>query len=151
MNFIKRLKGLMKNKNGSTYIETVITVLIAVMVIIVGINVFSLLFAHYKVNHIASEMANHIALNGLNQSELDGKLNDLVDNTSFDIDDIDMTVYVNDSTDTSDLNIGDKVTVNINVPYSFQGTGEFIPINMNINISKTKYSQLAVKEVPEDD
>ena len=82
---------------------------------------------------------------------MDGKLNDLVDNTSFDIDDIDMTVYVNDSTDTSDLNIGDKVTVNINVPYSFQGTGEFIPINMNINISKTKYSQLAVKEVPEDD
>lgn len=35
-----QLKRIVKEKKGSTYIETVITVLIAVMVTIVGINVF---------------------------------------------------------------------------------------------------------------
>lgn len=139
-----QVRRIVKEKKGSTYIETVITVLIAVMVTIVGINVFSMLFAHYKVNYVTSEMANHIALNGT--SEMDAKLNELIDNTNFDIDDVKMEVRVNDSLDIGDLNIGDKVSVTISVPYSFQGTGQFLPINMDINISKSKYSQLAIKE-----
>lgn len=106
-----------------------------------------MLFAHYKVNYVTSEMANHIALNGT--SEMDAKLNELIDNTNFDIDDVEMEVRVNDSLDIEDLNIGDKVTVTISVPYSFQGTGQFLPINMDINISKSKYSQLAIKEEPD--
>jgi len=59
-----KLKNLFKSKRGEGYIDTVVSVMIIMMLIVLSINVFSFLTAKQDMDYFAREMVEAAAVNG---------------------------------------------------------------------------------------
>lgn len=134
------MKKLMKNKRGEGYIDTVVCVLAAMMVIVLALNVFSFLTLKQDLDYFAKEMIDVTTTYGRTTGEANTRYAELCSemglNPSYSYAG---TEYFNAST--GKVQLGDIICVTVTYQTYIHGLGVFkIPITLT-----AKHSGLSQK------
>ena len=121
---------LLNNKEGEGYIDTVVTVLASMMVIVLALNVFSFLTIKQDIDYFAKEMLYAATTSGSTLDEITLRYTNLCEEVGFNPDyTFNRTDYYNVST--GKVQLGDTVVVTITYETYIRGLGVFkIPITI---------------------
>ena len=119
-----------RNKKGEGYIDTVVTVLASMMVIVIALNIFSFLTIKQDIDYFAKEMLYSATTSGSTLDEVNLRYTNLCEEVGF------SPVYTFNGTDyynasTGKVQLGDTVVVTIMYDTNIKGLGIFkIPITI---------------------
>lgn len=134
------MKKILINKRGEGYIDTVVCVLAAMMVIVLALNVFSFLTMKQDLDYFAKEMIDVATTYGRTNEQATDRYNELCDEMGFTPTvNYSGTDYYNSRNGT--VQLGETITVTITYKTYMQGFGAFkIPITLT-----AKHSGLSQK------
>ncbi|HPE96197.1 MAG TPA: DUF4320 family protein [Bacillota bacterium] len=120
----------LKNKRGEGYIDTVVGVLAAMMVIVLALNVFSFLTVKQDLDYFAKEMIDVSTTYGRTSGEANSRYTELCAETGLNPSySFSGTVYFN--TQTGKVQLGDTIKVTVSYSTYVRGLGVFkIPITL---------------------
>lgn len=130
---------LLKNKKGEGYIDTVVGVLAAMMVIVLALNVFNFLTIKQDLDYFAKEMIDTATTYGRTSEEATARYNELCDEIG-----IAPTVsysgtdYFNSKT--KKVQLGDTIIVTVTYKTNMQGLG-VLSIPMTLTAKHSGLSQ----------
>jgi len=110
------LKHLIKSKRGDGYIDVVISVLVAMMMIVLVLNVFSFLTLKQDMDYFAKEMITCAAANGTTTGRVNTRYYELVSETGITPAVVWNTTYFNASQRT--VQLGDTIQVTLTMSSS---------------------------------
>ena len=118
----KNVISTLKNRSGESYIDTVVGVIAAMMVIVVALNVFSFLTLKQDLDYYAKEMIEVSCSYGKTVSEVQDRYEELSDELGFTPDiSFDGTKYFNQNKKT--VQYGEAIKVEISYRTYFKGLG----------------------------
>lgn len=124
------MKKILKSKRGEGYIDTVVGVLAAMMVIVLALNVFSFLTLKQDLDYFAKEMIDVSTTYGRTSGEANSRYTELCAETGLNPSySFSGTVYFN--TQTGKVQLGDTIRVTVSYSTYVRGLGIFkIPITL---------------------
>lgn len=124
-----KIKDLIKSKRGDGYIDVVISVLVAMMMIVLALNVFSFLTLKQDMDYFAKEMINCASANGTTTGRVNTRYNELVTETGIAPTVTWNTNYYNASQRT--VQLGDTIQVTLTLRANVRGLGVInIPVTL---------------------
>ena len=116
-----RLKNLIKNKRGDGYIDVVISILVAMMLIVLILNVFSFMTLNQDLDYFAKEMINSAAANGTTSGRVNTRYYELMTETGIAPSVSWNTTYFNSSQKT--VQLGDTIQLTLTLQSEVHGLG----------------------------
>ena len=124
-----RLNRLYKCNRGEGYIDVVISVLVAMMLIVLILNVFSFMTLKQNMDYFAKEMINCAAANGTTTGRVNTRYDELVEETGIAPGVSWNTVYFNASQRT--VQLGDTIQVTLTLRSYVRGLGVIsVPVTL---------------------
>lgn len=134
-----RLKRLCKCKRGEGYIDVVISVLVAMMLIVLILNVFSFITLKQDMDYFAKEMITCASANGTTTGRVNTRYDELVEETGIAPGVSWNTVYFNASQRT--VQLGDTIQVTLTLRSYVRGLGVIsVPVTLT-----AKHSEISQK------
>lgn len=126
---------IIKSKKAEGYIDTVVCVMAAMMVIVLALNVFSFLTLKQDMDHFAKELIDTATTYGRTKTEVTDRYKELTEeigiNPTYSFNGTD---YYNSSA--GKVQLGDTITVTISYKTYVKGLGAFkIPITLTVKHS----------------
>lgn len=128
------IKKLMRSKRGEGYIDTVVSVLVFVMILVVAINIFSFITLKQEMDQISEELIEEATYSGCFGNDFWEKNSELTEQYyHYDIV-TSATKYYNSAYRL--VQLGDTMTVNISVTTYVKGLGVLkIPVTVSVTRS----------------
>ncbi|HCA28496.1 MAG TPA: hypothetical protein DEP23_02385 [Ruminococcaceae bacterium] len=118
---MKRLINPIKNKRGDGYIDVVISVLVAMMLIVLILNVFSFMTLKQDMDYFAKEMIHCAASNGTTSGRVNTRYYELLTETGIAPSVSWNTTYFNSSQKT--VQLGDTIQLTLTLQSEVRGLG----------------------------
>ncbi|MDD3833458.1 MAG: DUF4320 family protein [Oscillospiraceae bacterium] len=128
------IKKLMRSKRGEGYIDTAISVVVFVMILVVAINIFSFIALKQEMDQIAEELIEAATYAGSFEGEFWNRDSELLNQYYYYGISTSAEKYFNSGY--SRVQLGDAMTVKIDVTTHLKGLGIFkIPITVSVTRS----------------
>lgn len=131
---MKRLLKPFKTTKAEGYIDTVVCVMAAMMVIVLALNIFSFLTLKLHMDHFAKEIIDVITTYGAIGDESNQRYNELCDETGISpAISYDGTEFFDSS---AHIQLGDTITITLTHQTHVRGLGVFkIPVTLSVTHS----------------
>lgn len=128
------IKKLMRSKRGEGYIDTVVSVLVFVMILVVAINIFSFITLKQEMDQIAEELIEEATYSGCYNSDFWDRDSELLGQYYYYDINTSAEKYYNSTY--RRVQLGDTMTVKISVTTYVKGLGVFkIPVTVSVTRS----------------
>lgn len=128
------IKKLMRSKRGEGYIDTVVSVLVFVMILVVAINIFSFITLKQEMDQISEELIEEATYSGCFGTEFWEKDSELLNQYYYF--DLNVSAEKYYSTQYRRVQLGDTMTVKVSVTTYVKGLGVFkIPVTVSVTRS----------------
>jgi hypothetical protein len=117
------------NKRGDGYIDVVISILVAMMMIVLILNIFSFMTLKQDMDYFAKEMINCASANGTTSGKVSARYYELMTETGIAPSVTWSTTYFNASQQT--VQLGDTIQLTLTLQSSVRGFGRInIPVTL---------------------
>ena len=121
--------SLIMNKRGDGYIDVVISILVAMMMIALILNIFSFMTLKQDMDYFAKEMINCASANGTTSGKVSARYYELMTETGIAPSVTWSTTYFNASQQT--VQLGDTIQLTLTLQSSVRGFGRInIPVTL---------------------
>jgi hypothetical protein len=121
--------SLIMNKRGDGYIDVVISILVAMMMIVLILNIFSFMTLKQDMDYFAKEMINCASANGTTSGKVSARYYELMTETGIAPNVTWSTTYFNASQQT--VQLGDTIQLTLTLQSSVRGFGRInIPVTL---------------------
>ncbi|HQC82316.1 MAG TPA: DUF4320 family protein [Bacillota bacterium] len=121
--------SLIMNKRGDGYIDVVISILVAMMMIVLILNIFSFMTLKQDMDYFAKEMINCASANGTTSGKVSARYYELMTETGIAPSVTWSTTYFNASQQT--VQLGDTIQLTLTLQSSVRGFGRInIPVTL---------------------
>ena len=128
------MKNLMRSKRGEGYIDTAISVVVFVMILVVAINIFSFIALKQEMDQIAEELIEAATYAGSFEGEFWNRDSELLNQYYYYGISTSAEKYFNSGY--GRVQLGDTMTVKIDVTTHLKGLGIFkIPVTVSVTRS----------------
>lgn len=128
------IKNLMRSKRGEGYIDTAVSVLVFVMILVVAINIFSFITLKQEMDQISEELIEEATYSGAFDSEFWSRDSELLGQYYYYGIYTSVEKYYNSTY--RRVQLGDTMTVKISVTTYLKGLGVFkIPVTVSVTRS----------------
>jgi len=124
------MRNLIKNRRGNSYVDVVVGVLAATLLLVLIINTFSMLTTKMNLDHYTKELLKTATIDGQISTNITTRQNQLTAETGIVPRSVTWdTTYFNSTQRT--VQFGDKIEVTVTYRTTFKGFGIFsIPVTM---------------------
>ena len=153
----------LKEKRAETYIGTIITVFLSLIVIAISMSLFNIIYTYQKVDEAASSIIKVAAVQGRvcsseqteEISEFQNNVNDIIENSNLDIQNVSYSFEGSDTiiknteegpVDTNTVQYGDKIKFSIRTEQGIGFVNDAGFIRIPISLSKVAISEKYYKE-----
>jgi|LSQX01.1.fsa_nt_gb hypothetical protein len=126
---MSKFVSLIMNKRGDGYIDVVISILVAMMMIVLILNIFSFMTLKQDMDYFAKEMINCASANGTTSGKVSARYYELMTETGIAPSVTWSTTYFNASQQT--VQLGDTIQLTLTLQSSVRGFGRInIPVTL---------------------
>ena len=126
---MSKFVSLIMNKRGDGYIDVVISILAAMMMIVLILNIFSFMTLKQDMDYFAKEMINCASANGTTSGKVSARYYELMTETGIAPSVTWSTTYFNASQQT--VQLGDTIQLTLTLQSSVRGFGRInIPVTL---------------------
>lgn len=126
---MSKFVSLIMNKRGDGYIDVVISILVAMMMIALILNIFSFMTLKQDMDYFAKEMINCASANGTTSGKVSARYYELMTETGIAPSVTWSTTYFNASQQT--VQLGDTIQLTLTLQSSVRGFGRInIPVTL---------------------
>ena len=126
---MSKFVSLIMNKRGDGYIDVVISILVAMMMIVLILNIFSYMTLKQDMDYFAKEMINCASANGTTSGKVSARYYELMTETGIAPSVTWSTTYFNASQQT--VQLGDTIQLTLTLQSSVRGFGRInIPVTL---------------------